>query len=165
MTAYGIDRCQDVTLRDSQGGVQGVAFGQTGGKRPADGIASRDRVHDRHLECWKPRDASLNAHTISAVRVPVAADGLFLTCAGDDTGLVEDLAREMPVVLFDRYLDPRFDCVSVDNHGGARRAAEYLVALGHVAIGARLTGTGPAEPQHIVLDTNLVERASCTPAT
>lgn len=93
-------------------------------------------------------DAGQQSRAIADIRTRV--DGLILTCAGDDTGLVEDLAKEMPVVLFDRYLDPRFDCVSVDNHGGARRAAEYLVALGHVAIG-EISGpldTSPGRLRH-----------------
>lgn len=42
-----------------------------------------------------------------------------------------------PVVLIDRTVgeNPEFDLVHVDNAGGARMAAEYLISLGHRRIG------------------------------
>jgi LacI family transcriptional regulator len=65
-------------------------------------------------------------------------DGLLLGPVTEHSETTEGL-RQMgiPIVLIDRRVGTPmgFDCVLVDNHGGARRAIEYLVGLGHRRIG------------------------------
>lgn len=58
------------------------------------------------------------------------------TSAGDNTHLRNLVSEGVPVVLIDRAADGvRCDSVVVDNEGGARKAVEYLIAMGHRHIG------------------------------
>jgi len=43
--------------------------------------------------------------------------------------------RRLPVVFVDQDPAPGVPCINVDDRGGARAAAEHLVALGHRRIG------------------------------
>ena len=61
-------------------------------------------------------------------------DGLLLANAAAETALVVDALRHTPVptVVVDRAVTGLpADLVRVDNQGGARRAVEHLLALGH----------------------------------
>lgn len=58
------------------------------------------------------------------------------TSASGNTNLQQLIDDGVPVVLVDRMAqDIRCDSVIVDNEGGARKAIEYLVAMGHRRIG------------------------------
>ncbi|MFI3904424.1 MULTISPECIES: LacI family DNA-binding transcriptional regulator [Brucella/Ochrobactrum group] len=58
------------------------------------------------------------------------------TSASDDVHLKELIDDGIPVVLVDREArGVSCDSVVVDNEGGARKAIEYLIAMGHVRIG------------------------------
>ena len=65
-------------------------------------------------------------------------DGLLLAPVTEQSETTEGLRRlGIPIVLIDRRVGSPmgFDCVLIDNHGGARRAIDYLVGLGHRRIG------------------------------
>jgi LacI family transcriptional regulator len=65
-------------------------------------------------------------------------DGIILAPATERAEAVADLrGTGAPIVFLDRELhgNEDFDCVLVDNAGGARLAAEHLIALGHKRIG------------------------------
>jgi LacI family transcriptional regulator len=65
-------------------------------------------------------------------------DGIILAPATERAEAVADLRRAgAPIVFLDRELEGNetFDCVLVDNAGGARLAAEHLIELGHERIG------------------------------
>lgn len=58
------------------------------------------------------------------------------TSAGDNAHLKTLVADNIPLVLIDRAAEGlRCDSVVVDNEGGARKAVEYLIAMGHRNIG------------------------------
>lgn len=58
------------------------------------------------------------------------------TSAGDNAHLKNLVAENIPLVLIDRAAQGvRCDSVVVDNEGGARKAVEYLIAMGHRNIG------------------------------
>jgi LacI family transcriptional regulator len=63
--------------------------------------------------------------------------GVILVPAREDSDNTEELRRaRVPVVLLDRQVhsDSGFDCVMVDNRGGAGQAVRYLAQLGHERI-------------------------------
>lgn len=65
-------------------------------------------------------------------------DALIVTPAIESADVPQALARHAtPVVLLDREWgeDRGFDCVVVDNRGGARQAVRHLAQLGHERIG------------------------------
>jgi LacI family transcriptional regulator len=81
-------------------------------------------------------------------------DGLILVPATEQAESTVDLRRTgVPIVFLDRDLrsnEAGFDVVLVDNAGGGRKAAEYLLALGHRAIGeiAGPLDTTPGRGRH-----------------
>ncbi len=75
-------------------------------------------------------------------------DGFILAPAHEqDRAGAQLRAAGVPAVLLDRELSDGedFDVVLVDNEGGARRAAEHLVCLGHTRI-AMINGPGDTTP-------------------
>lgn len=80
-------------------------------------------------------------------------DGLLLAPATEGSETTEDLRKfGIPIVLVDRQVSTAtgFDCVLIDNRGGARRAIDYLVGLGHRRI-ALISGpleTTPGRERH-----------------
>jgi DNA-binding LacI/PurR family transcriptional regulator len=65
-------------------------------------------------------------------------DGVILAPAKEASDNTHGLRRAgVPIVLLDRQLTARteLDCVLIDNEGGAARAVEHLVELGHERIG------------------------------
>lgn len=65
-------------------------------------------------------------------------DGIILAPATEGAEAVADLrSAGIPIVFLDRELhgNEAFDCVLVDNAGGARLAVEHLISLGHERIG------------------------------
>lgn len=72
-------------------------------------------------------------------------DGVILAPADESEANQDRLvATGMPMVMLDREVggDGRFDSVLVDSEGGARRATDYLLGLGHERIGVI---TGPLD--------------------
>lgn len=66
-------------------------------------------------------------------------DGLILAPATETADNATDLRRYgLPIVFLDREVKHAagFDSVLIDNEGGARQAAEYLIGLGHRRIAA-----------------------------
>lgn len=79
-----------------------------------------------------PRDPRAG---IEAARNAVV-DGFLVFCVPtDDARLRAILERQLPVVVLDEPRRPDAGYVSIDDRGGARRAAEHLLALGHRAFG------------------------------
>ena len=64
------------------------------------------------------------------------ADGMILLTANIDQQIVEDFAKEYPVVLACEYIEgSQIPTVSIDNISSARKATEHLINLGHERIG------------------------------
>ncbi|RFU66631.1 LacI family DNA-binding transcriptional regulator [Peribacillus glennii] len=99
------------------------------------------------------------------------ADGMILLTAKVDGQVVEDIAKQYPVVIACEYTEgSEIPTVSIDNVSSARKAAEHLITLGHRRIGTitgpfdsvlgrdRLKGFQQAMAQHgIPLDSLLVQ--------
>src|SRR5207342_536621 len=80
-------------------------------------------------------DASVEQHVGDIVK-GAAVDGLVYVSATLGTPLPGHGAREIPVVLVNRYIDSApVDTVVSDNHRGGRLVAEAMVGLGHRRIG------------------------------
>ncbi|MDQ0217433.1 LacI family transcriptional regulator [Peribacillus cavernae] len=64
------------------------------------------------------------------------ADGMILLTARIDEGLLDEIAKELPVVLACEYMEgSQIPTVSIDNISSSRKAAEHLIGLGHQRIG------------------------------
>jgi LacI family transcriptional regulator, repressor for deo operon, udp, cdd, tsx, nupC, and nupG len=64
------------------------------------------------------------------------ADGMILLTANIDQQIVEEFAKEYPVVLACEYMEGSLiPTVSIDNISSARKATEHLISLGHKRIG------------------------------
>jgi LacI family transcriptional regulator len=76
-------------------------------------------------------DASVEQHVGELVN-GFAVDGLLYVSATLDTPLPGHGAREVPVVLVNRYIDEaQVDTVVSDNHRGGNLVAEAMIELGH----------------------------------
>lgn len=75
--------------------------------------------------------------------VPMDATLVF-SCAPGGTELDWLVRRRLPLVFVDQQPQPGIPSVNVDDRGGARLAAEHLIALGHRRIG--IVTMGGAEP-------------------
>ena len=115
------------------------------------------------------------------MRIPTAKSGSWSRSRGASTGCslapvteqsetTEGLRRlGIPIVLIDRRVGSPmgFDCVLIDNHGGARRAIDYLVGLGHRRIGL-ISGpleSTPGRERHEGAMSGLRRRASSSRRT
>ncbi|RFU64422.1 LacI family transcriptional regulator [Peribacillus saganii] len=68
------------------------------------------------------------------------ADGMILLTARSSQNLLEEIAQEYPVVLACEYIEgSKLPTVSIDNISSARKAADYLIGLGHKRI-AHISG-------------------------
>ncbi|RFU60053.1 LacI family DNA-binding transcriptional regulator [Bacillus sp. V59.32b] len=64
------------------------------------------------------------------------ADGMILLTARIDEALLDEIAKEFPVVLACEYMEgSQIPTVSIDNISSARKATDYLIGLGHKRIG------------------------------
>ncbi len=95
-------------------------------------------------------DSELEAQVLREVRRQT--DGLIIAPADGHPGYPSSIdPRRVPVVLLDREIEGvSLDCVLVDNEGGGRQAATYLLSLGHTRIG-EISGplhTTPGEARH-----------------
>ncbi|OWY62717.1 LacI family transcriptional regulator, partial [cyanobacterium TDX16] len=76
-------------------------------------------------------------------RIPardVALDGALVYSCDHRSGAVDWLIRRgLPLVFVDQRPRPGYDSVNIDDHEGARLAAEHVVGLGHRRIGV-ITG-------------------------
>ncbi|MFX0561096.1 LacI family DNA-binding transcriptional regulator [Tepidibacillus infernus] len=64
------------------------------------------------------------------------ADGMILLTARMDGKLIDEIAKEFPVVLACEYFEgSQIPTISIDNISGARKATEHLIELGHKRIG------------------------------
>jgi DNA-binding LacI/PurR family transcriptional regulator len=66
-----------------------------------------------------------------AVRDAVVDGFLVYSVAEDDARLEAVLARRLPTVMVDQPAQPGCAFVGIDDRGGARAAAQHLLALGH----------------------------------
>ena len=86
---------------------------------------------------------SLSAHNQTAPRNPLPkiirerrADGLLFVGDQDDQLIHYSHNLNLPLVLVDhRFGEGRYDSVAINNVGGARKAVDYLISLGHRRIG------------------------------
>ncbi|MBX3143039.1 MAG: LacI family DNA-binding transcriptional regulator [Trueperaceae bacterium] len=63
-------------------------------------------------------------------------DGLVVQCLAEDDPVLEAaLARRLPTVMVDNSGAAGYLQVSIDDEGGARAAAEHLIARGHTQLG------------------------------
>lgn len=74
-------------------------------------------------------------------------DGMIMTTASERDGALTKarIAMRIPIVMLDRDEPAAFDAVLIAHHEGTRRAAEYLLGLGHRRI-ALLTGPANVRP-------------------
>jgi LacI family transcriptional regulator len=92
-------------------------------------------------------DLAREARSIAVLRAR-QVDGLILATAQRNDPAVQGLARaQFPLVQVNRHTDPLpANAVVPDDHGGAARAVEHLIALGHRRIahiaGSDATSTG-----------------------
>ncbi|MFA5320521.1 MAG: LacI family DNA-binding transcriptional regulator [Candidatus Omnitrophota bacterium] len=75
---------------------------------------------------------------------PVSIKGvgglIFADIIGNRRQLEDALNRKLPVVVINNYVeDMDVNCIAVDNEGGAEKAVDYLINLGHRRI-AHITG-------------------------
>ena len=71
----------------------------------------------------------------------VAVDGvLFFACTLDPTAREWLSRRGLPMVLVDQEPDDALPSVGIDDYGGARAAAEHVLALGHRRVGVLVFG-------------------------
>lgn len=75
----------------------------------------------------------------------VPLDGALVYSCDHGSAAVEWLLkRNLPLVFVDQEQHPDHDTVNIDDRGGARRAAQHLIDLGHRRIGAiTASRTGP----------------------
>lgn len=106
--------------------------------------------------------------TGSADMVPardIPMDGaLVYSCAGDTPALRWLVKRRLPLVFVDQAPLTEAGSVLIDDTGGARLAAEHVLALGHRSVGLITQGYGgplglvdPATPGTTYVDTARVE--------
>jgi LacI family transcriptional regulator len=89
-------------------------------------------------------------------------DGLLLAPVTERSETTEGLRRlGIPIVLVDRHVGTPmgFDCVLIDNYGGARRAIDYLVGLGHrrIAVISGPLESTPGRERHEGAMSGLIE--------
>lgn len=89
-------------------------------------------------------------------------DGLLLAPVTEQSETTDGLRRlGIPIVLVDRQVSPPmgFDCVLIDNRGGARRAIDYLVGLGHrrIAVISGPLESTPGRERHEGATSGLIE--------
>lgn len=107
-------------------------------------------------------------------------DGLILSDPRVDDVALRDLVSDgFPIVLLGRLPDVKACSIEFDNRGGARAAAEHLLAQGHSRIGfigySPLAFTGVAERLHgyqealaaagLAFDETLVRYGDCSPGS
>jgi len=83
-------------------------------------------------------DESAERERLVLAQLMGRVDGLILAPATETAEHPTDLRRSgLPIVFLDREVHSAegFDSVLIDNEGGARQAAEYLIGLGHRRIG------------------------------
>ncbi len=65
---------------------------------------------------------------------------IFADIIGNSRQLEEALGSKLPVVVINNYIDDLdVNCIAVDNEGGAEKAVDYLINMGHRRI-AHITG-------------------------
>lgn len=73
-------------------------------------------------------------------------DGIIVAPSSDSPDYFEELSRNVPVVLIDRYFkDTRLDFISCDNYNGGYMAAEHLIKKGYRKI-LVVQGAGSSMP-------------------
>jgi len=78
--------------------------------------------------------ATLKNHSSLKIVKERKVDGVVLIGTDISDELASSLLEEIPIVLVDNHLQG-VDSIAVDNFGGAYRAVEYLIELGHRKIG------------------------------
>lgn len=82
-------------------------------------------------------------HDAGPVRT-ASVDGFIVYCAAEGSELLQAvLERGLPTVLVDQTPHPQAVQVGIDDAGGARQAAQYLVQHGHQHIGIICLELGP----------------------
>lgn len=97
--------------------------------------ASRQTAHNIFLS---NTDESIHRERQVLGNLVGRVDGVILAPAREDTDNTADLRRTgVPIVLLDRWIRDSdvFDCVLIDNEGGAAQATDHLLQLGHERIG------------------------------
>lgn len=100
------------------------------------GIESACREDGYHVFLCNTEESSEREHSVLS-ELYGRVDGIILAPAIEDAEAADALRRaDVPIVFLDREITDcaDFDSVVVDNAGGARQAAEYLLELGHERI-------------------------------
>ena len=94
---------------------------------------SQARKHDHHIFVADTNeDAAVEEELVRALAKQV--DGVLLCSPRMNNGLIEQLSREVPLVVINRQITG-LPAVVMDVAQGARLAIEHLTGLGHRAIG------------------------------
>jgi LacI family transcriptional regulator, galactose operon repressor len=94
---------------------------------------SQARKHDHHIFVADTNeDAAVEEELVRALAKQV--DGVLLCSPRMNNGLIEQLSREVPLVVINRQITG-LPAVVMDVAQGARLAVEHLIGLGHRAIG------------------------------
>lgn len=76
----------------------------------------------------------------SSLNIKGVGGFIFADIIGNRRQLEEALGSKLPVVVINNYIeDMDVNCIAVDNEGGAEKAVDYLINLGHRRI-AHITG-------------------------
>lgn len=86
---------------------------------------------------FNQRTPTIMTPTLMGLMSQHSLDGLILTSVSSTWSLPARLrSGEVPTVLLNRLIDDSsIDSISADNFDGGKQAAEYLISLGHRAIG------------------------------
>jgi DNA-binding LacI/PurR family transcriptional regulator len=92
----------------------------------SEGVALAAEEHGYGLHFISPLHGSL-ARAIGRATV----DGVVAIGLSADHPEIEQIRRALPIVLVDSTAMPDYPSIDIDDEGGARAAAEHLIALGH----------------------------------
>jgi LacI family transcriptional regulator len=103
----------------------------------AQGVSRACNEHDQTLSLFLFQTAEQREHLPARVLQSKLIDGLVITATFMDDPLMWQLSESrIPFVVVGEVSDPGIPTVDADNEGGARLAAEHLLAIGRKRIAA-----------------------------